>query len=213
MKYVREISFFLSSTCRIDHMFFCCVLLYSTGLFFCRFGFFWPRVPYTHSGSFLLQLLFWNRFLLISLEITYLNIYTHNNKFFFVCFDSCMRYFKFFKFFCGFFMDFFCFHFCSRQFLISMMGNVKFPNHKKILNFTFHSFLKKQSKLSHLGFLNWRLGGQNGEGCCKNYIKGTEKFSGEWHKKLKKKSPIFFVLYITFLPISQQRYRTGYLLI
>ena len=50
-------------------------------------------------------------FLLISLEITYLNIYTHNNKFFFVCFDSCMRYFKFFKFFCGFFMDFFLFSF------------------------------------------------------------------------------------------------------
>jgi len=102
-----------------------------------------------------------------------------------------------------FLMDFFCFRFCSRQFLISMMGNVKFLNHKFFLNFTFHSFLKKQSKLSHLGFLNWRLGG----GCCKNYIKGTEFFFREMAQEIKKKSPIFFVLYITFLPISQQSER------
>lgn len=141
--------FFLSSMCRIDHMFFCCVLLYSTGLFFCfGFGFFWPRVPYTHLGSFLLQLLFWNRFfLLISLEITYLNIYTHNNKFF--LFVLTLVWGTLILFFYGFF---FCFRFCSRQFLISMMGNVKFPNHKIFLNFTFHSFLKKQSKFKIITF-------------------------------------------------------------
>lgn len=75
-------------------------------------------------------------------------------------------------------MDFFCFRFCSRQFLISMMGNVKFPNHKKILNFTFHSFLKKQSKLSHLGFLNWRLGGRLGEGVVKITSRGQKIFQG-----------------------------------
>jgi len=163
---------------------FCCIVL---DFFFVGSVFFDRECHILTRGPFFYNCFFETVFLLISLEITYLNIYTHNNKFFFVCFDSCMRYFKFFKFFCGFFMDFFCFRFCSRQFLISMMGNVKFPNHKKILNFTFHSFLKKQSKLSHLGFLNWRLGGQNGEGCCKNYIKGTENFSGEWHKKFKKK--------------------------
>ena len=105
---------------------------------------------------------------------------------------------NFLSFFVVFLWIFFCFRFCSRQFLISMMGNVKFPNHKKILNFTFHSFLKKQSKLSHLGFLNWRLGGQNGEGCCKNYIKGTEIFSGEWHKKLKKNHQSFLFCTLHF---------------
>jgi len=188
---------------------FCCIVL---DIFFVGSVFFDRECHILTRGPFFYNCFFETVFLLISLEITYLNIYTHNNKFFFVCFDSCMRYFKFFVFFV-FFMDFFSFRFCSRQFLISMMGNVKFPNHKNFLNFTFHSFLKKQSKLSHLGFLNWRLGGQVEGGCCKNYIKGTEIFSGKWHKKLKKKSPIFFVLYITFLPISQQRYRTGYLLI
>jgi len=71
-------------------------------------------------------------------------------------------------------MDFFSFRFCSRQFLISMMGNVKFPNHKIFLNFTFHSFLKKQSKLSHLGFLNWRLG----EGVVKITSRGQKFFQG-----------------------------------
>lgn len=107
MKYVREISFFLSSTCRIDHMFFCCVLLYSTGLFFVGSVFFDRECHILTRGPFFYNCFFETVFLLISLEITYLNIYTHNNKFFFVCFDSCMRYFKFFKFFCGFFYGFF----------------------------------------------------------------------------------------------------------
>lgn len=98
MKYVREIFFFLSSMCRIDHMFFCCVLLYSTGLFFCfGFGFFLTASAIYSLGVLSFTIAFLKPFflLLISLEITYLNIYTHNNKFFFVCFDSCMRYFNF----------------------------------------------------------------------------------------------------------------------
>ena len=95
-----------------SHVFFvvfCCIVLdffFVGSVFFDRECHILTRGPFFYNCFF--ETVF---FLLISLEITYLNIYTHNNKFFFVCFDSCMRYFKFFKFFCGFFMDFFLFSF------------------------------------------------------------------------------------------------------
>lgn len=150
---------------------FCCIVL---DIFFVGSVFFDRECHILTRGPFFYNCFFETVFLLISLEITYLNIYTHNNKFFLFVLTLVWGTFKFFVF----FMDFFCFRFCSRQFLISMMGNVKFPNHKKILNFTFHSFLKKQSKLSHLGFLNWRLGGRLGEGVVKITSRGQKIFQG-----------------------------------
>ena len=94
-----------------SHVFFvvfCCIVLD----FFLSVRFFLTASAIYSLGVLSFTIAFLKPFfLLISLEITYLNIYTHNNKFFFVCFDSCMRYFKFFKFFCGFFMDFFLFSF------------------------------------------------------------------------------------------------------
>jgi len=86
MELLREIMvFFLSSMCRIDHIFFCCILYTYLVLdffvnFFCRFV--------------ILYIAFWNRLVIFFVHITrnniLLNIYTYNNKFFCCFFRSTL---------------------------------------------------------------------------------------------------------------------------